>query len=218
MARTTGSEGEKTRSAIDAAAKRLIARIGYEAMSMRLLADEVGVQAATFYRYYPTKQDLLFSLMRDHMARLLEAWDAESCEFRAPVERLSAFIRFHIHYHVERRADVHIGNMELRSLNPDNRAVIVALRARYENGLREILDDGLDGRCFVIDDIALMTRAIIAMITGVNAWFRTDERLSAAEVAEKYVQMGLRLVGANMIDTAITGGRNVSVGSKVRSI
>ena len=218
MARTTGSEGEKTRTAIDAAAKRLIARIGYEAMSMRLLAEAVGVQAATFYRYYPTKQELLFSLMRDHMVRLLDAWETESRKAHTPLERLSAFIRFHIHYHVERRDDVHIGNMELRSLNPENRAIIVALRARYENGLREILDDGLDAHRFVIDDIALMTRAIIAMTTGVNVWFRADDRLSVAEVAEKYVQMGLRLVGAKKIDTAITGGRNVSVGSKVRSI
>ncbi len=28
---------------------------------MRQLADEVGVQPAAFYRYYPNKQELLFS-------------------------------------------------------------------------------------------------------------------------------------------------------------
>ncbi len=217
MARTTGSDGGKTRSAIDAAAKRLIARVGYEAMSMRQLGDEVGVQSAAFYHYYPNKQELLFSLMHEHMVRLLDAWRYESHKVQEPFERLSAFIRFHIYYHVERRDDVHIGNMELRSLTPENRAIIVGLRARYENGLREILDDGLDARQFVIDDIALMTRAIIAMTTGVNVWFRADDRLTVAEVAEKYVQMGLRLVGAKKIETATTGGRNVSVRSKIRS-
>ncbi|PSH57587.1 MULTISPECIES: TetR/AcrR family transcriptional regulator [Phyllobacterium] len=217
MARTTGSDGEKTRSAIDAAAKRLIAKIGYEAMTMRQLADEVGVQSAAFYRYYPNKQELLFSLMHDHMDRLLGAWEYESRKAHTPLERLSAFIRFHIRYHVERRDDVHIGNMELRSLSPENRAFIVELRSRYENGLREILDDGLDAREFVIDDIALTTRAIIAMTTGVNLWFRADDRLTVAEIAEKYVQMGLRLVGAKNIATTRTGGRNVSVGPKIRT-
>ncbi len=217
MARTIGSDGEKTRTTIEATAKRLIARLGYEAMSMRLLADEVGVQSAAFYHYYPNKQELLFSLMRDHMERLLDAWDYESRKAHSPLERLSAFIRFHIHYHVERRDDVHIGNMELRSLGPENRATIVELRARYENGLREILDDGLDAREFVIDDIALTTRAIIAMTTGINLWFRADDRLTVAEIAEKYVQMGLRLVGAKKIETVKTGGRNVPVGPKIRS-
>ncbi|SFI51661.1 DNA-binding transcriptional regulator, AcrR family [Phyllobacterium sp. CL33Tsu] len=217
MARTTGSEGVKTRSAIDAAAKRLIARVGYEAMSMRQLADEVGVQSAAFYHYYPNKQQLLFSLMRAHMVRLIDAWEETSSGVEDPVERFAAFIRFHITYHADRRDDVHIGNMELRSLNADNRAVIVALRGRYENSLREILDDGLDARQFVIDDIALMTRAIIGMTTGINLWFRSDDRLTVTEVAEKYVQMGLRLVGAKKIETATTGGRNVSVRTKVRS-
>ncbi|CAN7539739.1 TetR/AcrR family transcriptional regulator [Phyllobacterium sp. LjRoot231] len=218
MARTTGSDGERTRNAIDAAAKQLIARVGYQAMSMRQLADEVGVQSAAFYRYYPNKQELLFSVMRDHMDRLLGAWEAESRKAHTALDRLSAFIRFHIRFHVERREDVHIANMELRSLSPENRAIIVELRARYENGLRDILDDGMDAREFAIDDIALTTRAIIAMITGVTVWFKPDDRLTVDEVVEKYVSMGLRLVGAKNIATTKKGGRNVPVGPKIRSL
>ena len=84
MARTTGSDGEKTEAAIREAAVSLIARFGYEAMSMRQLAAEVGVQAAALYRYFPTKEDLLFTLMREHMEGLTEAWEA-----RAPSRRRS---------------------------------------------------------------------------------------------------------------------------------
>ena len=40
MARTTGSDGEKTEAAIREAAVNLIARFGYEAMSMRQLAPK----------------------------------------------------------------------------------------------------------------------------------------------------------------------------------
>ncbi|TXR47556.1 TetR/AcrR family transcriptional regulator [Phyllobacterium endophyticum] len=218
MARTTGSDGERTRSAIDTAAKRLIARVSYEAMSMRQLADEVGVQSAAFYRYYPNKQELLFSVMRNHMDCVLSAWDAENGKGQTALKRLSTFIRFHIRFHVERRDDVHIANMELRSLNPENRAIIVELRARYENSLRDILDDGVDAREFAIDDIALTTRAIIAMITGVTAWFKPGDRLSVDQVAEKYVSMGLRLVGAKNIATTKAGGQNVSVGPKIRTL
>ena len=69
-----------------------------------------------------------------------------------------------------------LANMELRSLSPENRAIIVELRARYENSLRDILDDGMDAREFAIDDIALTTRAIIAMITGVTVWFQPDDQ------------------------------------------
>ncbi|RUX08614.1 TetR/AcrR family transcriptional regulator, partial [Mesorhizobium sp. M8A.F.Ca.ET.059.01.1.1] len=67
MARTTGSDGGRTEAAIREAAVSLIARHGYQAMSMRQLAAEVGVQAAALYRYFPTKEELLFTLMREHM-------------------------------------------------------------------------------------------------------------------------------------------------------
>ena len=76
MARTTGSNGERTEAALRRAARSLIARHGYEAVSMRQLAAEVGVQAAALYRYFPTKEDLLFTLMREHMEELLAAWQS----------------------------------------------------------------------------------------------------------------------------------------------
>ncbi|MGO4449416.1 TetR/AcrR family transcriptional regulator [Phyllobacterium sp. TAF24] len=196
MARTIGSDGEKTQAAIHIAARRLIARMGYEAMSMRQLAEKVGVQPAALYRYHPTKQELLFAVMRDHMDRLLAAWRDESQSLATPLDRLAAFIRFHIRYHVERRDDVHIANMELRSLQGEKLAVLVELRAIYENELRLILDSGSQSGQFDIDDIPLTTRAIIAMTTGVNVWFRPDDRLTVTQIAEKYVTMGLRLVGA----------------------
>lgn len=184
---------------------------------MRQLAEEVGVQPAAFYRYYPNKQELLFSVMRDHMERLLGAWQQENGKAQGVRERFAAFIRFHIQYHVERRDDVHIANMELRSLSPDNLAIIVKLRSTYEGSLRDILDEGIEAGAFDIADIALTTRAIIAMTTGVNVWFRADDRLTASEVAENYVELGLRLVGAKKIETIAKGGRDVPVGPKIRS-
>ncbi|WP_287094920.1 helix-turn-helix domain-containing protein, partial [Mesorhizobium sp.] len=88
MARTTGSDGEKTEAAVREAAVSLIARLGYEAMSMRQLAAEVGVQAAALYRYFPTKEDLLFTLMREHMVGLIEAWEAARPAAADPPTRL----------------------------------------------------------------------------------------------------------------------------------
>ncbi|MGN6773072.1 MAG: helix-turn-helix domain-containing protein, partial [Rhizobiaceae bacterium] len=71
MARTTGSDGGRTEAALREAALTLMARHGYDAVTMRQLAAEVGVQAAALYRYFPTKEDLLFTLMREHMEGLL---------------------------------------------------------------------------------------------------------------------------------------------------
>lgn len=196
MARTIGSDGGRTEAAIRDAAINLIARYGYEAVSMRQLAAEVGVQAAALYRYFPTKEDLLFALMRGHMDALVMSWRDADPGDGEPVARLSSFVTNHIRFHVERRHSTHVNNMELRSLSRDNLTAILKLRGIYEKELRQILREGAETGAFEIDDVTLTAMAIIQMITGVIVWFRPDERLSVDEVTQTYHKMTMRLVGA----------------------
>ena len=196
MARTAGSDGERTEAAIREAALSLIARHGYEAVSMRQLATEVGVQAAALYRYFATKEELLFALMDTHMRDLVASWDAARPATSDPGERLSAFVDHHIRFHVARRHSTHVNNMELRSLSHDRLSAILRLRSGYEKELRQILRDGSDLGAFTIEDVTLTAMAIIQMVTGVIVWFRPDQRLSVEEVAESYHHMTMRLVGA----------------------
>ena len=196
LARTVGSDGEKTQAVLREAATRLIARHGYEAVSMRRLADEVGVQAAALYRYFPTKEDLLFALMREHMDALIESWTALQDRTGDPREQLAAFVRNHIGFHLARRDSTHVNNLELRSLSPDRLARIVSLREAYEGELRAILQRGASQGIFDVEDPALVSMAIIQMITGVIVWFRPDERLSIDEITDRYLAMTLRLAGA----------------------
>ena len=195
MARTVGSDGEKTRSAIRDAATGLFARHGYDAVSIRQIAAEVGVQAAALYRYFATKEDLLFDLMQSHMDALIDSWENQRPN-GDPTARLATFVGNHIRFHIERRHSTHVNNMELRSLSHDRLSTILRLRGAYEKELRQILRDGAETGAFVIEDVTLTAMAIIQMITGVIVWFRPDERLSVTQVTETYHQMTMRLVGA----------------------
>ena len=136
MARTTGSDGERTAGGNPRGGGALIARHGYEAVSMRQLATEVGVQAAALYRYFPTKEDLLFTLMREHMQDLAVAWDGARPATLDPAARLAAYVANHIRFHVSRRHSTHVSNMELRSLSREKLSAILKLRAAYEKELR----------------------------------------------------------------------------------
>lgn len=196
MARTAGSDGERTQAAIRDAAVNLIARYGYEAVSMRQLAAEVGVQPAALYRYFPTKEDLLYDLMTAHMNALVASWETARPATGDATALLAAFVRNHIDFHVERRHSTHVNNMELRSLSRDRLSTILRLRAGYEKELRQILRQGADAGLFTVEDVTLTAMAIIQMVTGVIVWFRPDERLSVAEVTDTYHKMTMRLVGA----------------------
>lgn len=202
MARTTGSEGGRTEAATRVAAASLIARSGFEAVTMRELAAKVGVQPAALYRYFPTKQDLLFQLMLRHMEELLASWQAFDRPDAAPADRLSRYVEHHIRFHLERRETTHVSNLELRSLSASQLPRITALRGEYEEALRAILREGAAQHVFARQDAGLTAMALIQMITGVIVWYRPEERLSVNELLEAYRDMALRLVGADSAHTS----------------
>lgn len=195
MARKTGSHSEITGPRVRAAALRLFARDGYAAVSMRQIAAEVGVQAGALYLYTPDKQSLLADLMLTHLQDLLSAWEVEPLP-ADPVDRLEHFARFHITFHLARPEAVFIAYMELRNLEPANFAAVEALRRRYEDGLEAILRAGVAAGRFAVPDTKLATMALIAMLTGVNTWYREGGRLSRADVAGIYADMARRSVAA----------------------
>ena len=187
MARTTGSHSDITGPRVRDAALRLFARHGYAAVSMRQIAGEVGVQAGALYNYTPDKQTLLFELMRDHMIELLAETPADVA---APaMDRLEAFVRFHIGFHHARPDAVFIAYMELRNLTPENFAEVEALRGRYEAVLEGILRDGAKTGAFDVSDPKIATLAVIAMLTGVTTWFRDEGRLTLGDVQDQYWAM-----------------------------
>lgn len=194
MARKKNSSATITGPKLRDVALRLFARYGYAAVSMRQIAKEVGVQVSALYLYTPDKQTLLFDLMQSHMQELLGALDAlPPCA--DPREALEQFTRFHIRFHHARSAAVFISYMELRNLDPENFVQIEAMRRRYEAHLESILARGKATGHFNLPDLRLASFALIAMLTGVNTWFREGGRLSLENIEEIYLDMVRKAVG-----------------------
>ena len=199
MARTIGSHGPKTMEAIRKAGLRLIFEHGYEAMSLRQLAAEVGIQAGSLYNHISTKQELLFDLIQDHINELLRQLDRALDGKDEPVEKLRAFVAFHVTYHMTRKREVFIANSELRSLEPKNYEAIVALRGAYEQRLAEILEQGTEEGVFEVVDVQVATFAIISLLTGLCSWYRPGGRLTREAIIaahEKLVLSGVSPLAA----------------------
>ncbi len=196
MARTTGSDGARTEEAIRSAAIELIAARGFEATTLREIAEKVGVQPGTIYRYFPSKAQLLLDLLVEHLEFLLSQWTLQRPATDDPVKRLRCFVDFHIRSHTLRSREVFVANMELRSLAPEDRRRVVALRRRYEDQLTDILRDGIDRGAFRLPDARIATFAILAMLTGVGAWYREGGRLGKRELIDMYTRMVLQCAGA----------------------
>jgi AcrR family transcriptional regulator len=206
MARTIGSHGPTTMEAIRKAGLRLIFQHGYEAMSLRQLAAEVGIQPGSLYNHISTKQELLSELIQDHINDLLRELELALRDKQGPVERLRAFVAFHVSYHMTRKREVFIANSELRSLDPRNYEAVVALRGSYERQLSDILSDGVAVGVFDVDDVQVATFAIIALLTGLCSWYRPGGRLTKDAIIAAHEKLVLSGVMAHAAEAAQAGG------------
>lgn len=188
MARKRGSHSDITGPKVRKAALELIAQHGFAAVSMRRIAQEVGVQVGALYNYTPDKQSLLFELLQSHMSALLEALETTNFDGSA-VDQLRAFVCFHIRFHLPRRDDVFVSYMELRNLSDENFCKIEAMRNTYESTLTTILERGQADGEFAAKDTKITTLAIIAQLTGITNWYRPDGRLAISEIEEIYCDL-----------------------------
>lgn len=221
MARTQGSSGTATLEAIRKAGLRLIYDRGYEGMSLRQLASEIGMVQGSLYNHISTKQELLFTLISEHMRDLLRHADIALEAPKTPSDRLAAFVEFHVSYHIDRKLEVFICYSELRSLEPQNFEAIVAMRKEYETKLISILQAGADTGDFSIADAQTAAFGILAMLTGILNWYRPEGRLSRDAIVAIFVDMVRGAVydrtGLNSADTRTPAPSDVAKRTKNRA-
>ncbi len=191
-----------TRSLLLNHARRLFAERGFSAVSMRDIARSVGLQQSSIYNHFDSKQSILIELLRGHMLTLNQCRNDWLSDEVSATEQLIAFTQFHVAYHIDFPDDVFIAYMELRSLEPDNRKALVRLRDEYELSLQAIVQQGVTAGEFQCVDVAVHTRAIIAMLTGVTVWYRHDGRLDKDTVIHSYVTAALQSLGIPANDVA----------------
>ena len=192
MARIAGSDGVQTAEAIRRAGLKLIFERGFEGFGLRELARVVGVQPASLYNYFKSKQDLLFGLVDAHMDALIASAKTVLAQCDAdPVSRLAAFSAHHMEYHIDKKQEVLVANFELRALSEANRKLILAKRHRYEGMLIAILDEGKSAGVIGVADSHVAAYATLAMLTGACTWYRPTGRLGRREVTDLHVKMVL---------------------------
>lgn len=169
---------------------------GYHGASMRDIAQRAGVSVSAAYHYFPSKADMLRTIMvrvtEDLIADLVAARDGAGMD---PAAQLAAIARAHVLLHTRRQDESFIANSELRSLAPADRRKVVALRDRVGRVFKDIVAAGCRRGVFDRPYSAETVRAILTMCTAVAGWYRADGTDGPETVADRYAALALRLVG-----------------------
>ena len=191
--RAAGDSGASDR--IRKAAIKLFKTHGYRGTPVRALADVVKIEAGSLYHHFPSKQQILFDNFERTMDDLLGGLQSAVVNEPTPAGCLRAAVRFHVLFHTKRQSEAFISHTEIRALTGENRRRVLLKRDRYEKKFCELLEAGVEAGAFHVADVRLTNIALLTMCSCVADWFSEKGKLTGEAVAERYVEMALKLVG-----------------------
>jgi len=142
-----------------------------------------------------SKQDLLLTIMRDAMHEMVAGARAAMTDADGPAEELGGIASAHVMYNGENLLDAYVGDAEIRSLDPPNRARIVKLRDGYEALWADVIGRGCEAGDFRISDQKLFRFAVIQMCNGVTYWYTPSGPSPLAGIADELAGFALTMAG-----------------------
>ena len=168
---------------------------GYHGTSMRDIAKGAEITAASIYHHFPSKQDILQSIMTRALQGALSM--TRTAVVRAggsPDEQLRALVRAWVAFHVTHQLDAVVGATELRSVEGSGRDLVIALRDEQEALFRDVILRGVEEGVFTTRYPHEATRSVISAGQSICIWWRPDGPLAPDELADRYAQIALATV------------------------
>jgi AcrR family transcriptional regulator len=165
MARPQSPDYDKRRETILAAAARLYAKKGFPGTSIAELAKACHTSKSLIYHYFPSKDDILYAVMAEHLDTLTEAAET-ACASGSADARLRALTVAFMRLYASAQNHHKVLLNELDNLPPKRRADVVAKERRIiaaaESVIAEISAHG---------GARVNTMLFFGMINWTHTWF-----------------------------------------------
>jgi len=184
----TGTErrirrSETRRREILHAAASVFREYGYNEAGMRDIADAADLSPGNLYYYFKGKQEILFFCQDralDQMLASLEHAQRQDGEISA---RLYTLIQAHLHCMLG-DLEGSIAHLMIGGLPVDLRDQLISKRDQYEQGIRELIEMGIERGEFAPLDSALVTRALLGASNWTAQWFHPQGSHSVEKIAD----------------------------------
>src|SRR5215212_1177686 len=132
------------RSELTRAAARLFAEKGYHGTSVGDLAQALGVQKGSLYHHIASKGDLLWEVAAEGAAAFHAGLDAIDDALPA-AEKIRLALRAHLSVVADQLDVATVFVKEWHALEGERRDRFVAERRRYEERIRDLFREGVEG-------------------------------------------------------------------------
>lgn len=178
-----------------ASAVRCFAANGFHATTTRDISAGVGLSPAALYVHFPSKELVLYEIMRIGHERALAHIQGPEVEAAAgAADRLRLLMRRYTAWHARHHVVARVCQYELNGLAPEHYEEIRQKRRQTNEVFRDVVAHGVEDGTFTQVDVNRVVRGMLSLGIDLVRWYRLDGPDSPEELGEFYADLALRMV------------------------
>lgn len=183
--RSRGTESSRRWHEVLDTAAAVFYRSGYESASVNDVAKALGITKGSLYHYVQSKEDLLYSIIREMHVLNRDNLKRAVASDGTPVERLRSYFVGHTRTNIDYLEKSSLIYRDLRHLSARRRREIVRLRDDVESLVREMLTAGIEDQtiCPLLDP-HLASIEMFSTANSIYQWYQPSGPHSPADVAD----------------------------------
>ena len=177
---------------IEETAEDMFRERGYSATSMRMLANELGIEPASLYSHIKSKEDILANIcfrMADEFFEKVAPIGKLNC---STSEKLSQLVMAHMQVVISNLSASAVFFHDWKFMTEPNLSEFKSLRKAYETQFKQVLVQGMKQGEFAINDVHFVTQTIFSSMNMTHEWYRPDGNLPGTDVGKQLAYILLK--------------------------
>lgn len=167
----------------------LFAKYGYNATSIKSIAESCKVSKSLIYHYYFSKEDMLYDIAQSHINKLISIIDdCSRLKFETNQLKLKKIIsQFMIEYKTSKnRHKILIQDIEF--LKPSRQKKIKSLQMKVVRSIAEILKK-INPQIDEVKDLIPVTMGLFGMINWTFTWINPSGKMTYKDVSDLFTNI-----------------------------
>ena len=178
MASIKGKKNSPRKEVILEKAAQLFRKNGFNATSMRDLAENVGVEAASLYNHINSKAELLQEICFRIANKFTDHMDEVIASDQPAITKIEAILRFHIRQMIHNFEEVYVSDREWKHLTDPYLSNFKNQRRTHRQRIAAIIEDGIRKEEIKKIDAPTAVLILLHAVSGIESWHRSRQKIS----------------------------------------
>ncbi len=190
MPRARSDDYEAKSHAIMDCAAALFAKEGYPSAKMQDVAKACGATKSMLYHYFPTKDDLLYAMLMEHMEHVVQGVEEAIARNGSARERLMKMVETYTQKSTQSRRRHMIAMQDVKYLPKQKQAPLIELQRTLTDRVSDLLQQlnpGLQPELY-----KPYTMMLIGMLNWTDMWYRPSGPMKPQELCDRLSHLFLK--------------------------